>query len=206
MSVTVIENNLAKLELGRLRNKNTSIAGFRMAAHNISSIILQHALASCNVKTVEVSTPLTVCESVELNSNIVFIPILRAGLVMLSSAINMVTDAKVGYLGLQRNEKTAMPEFYYSKLPDLSNADVFILDPMLATGGSIAYTIEFLSKYNLQSITIASIISAREGIEYIQKKFPDVKIFTAAVDPMLDENKFIVPGLGDFGDRYHGTV
>ena len=206
MAVKIIDNNLSQIELGILRNKDTSTAEFRTAAHKISNIILQHALADISVITEKINTPLTTCDSVELNSNVVFIPILRAGIAMLHSAISIIPNSQIGYIGLQRNEKTALPEYYYSKLPNLSNADVVILDPMLATGGSIAYTIEELVKHKPRTIKVVSIISSQEGIAHIEKLFPTVEIFTATVDPTLNEQKFIVPGLGDFGDRYHGTI
>jgi uracil phosphoribosyltransferase len=206
MAVKIIDSNLSKVALGILRNRDTSTAEFRTAAHKISNIILQHALEDISVITEKINTPLTTCDSIKLNSKIVFIPILRAGIAMLHSAISIVPNSQIGYIGLQRNEETALPEYYYSKLPNLSTADVVILDPMLATGGSIAYTIEELVKHNPRTIKVVSIISSQEGIAFIEEKFPTVEIFTAAVDPTLNEQKFIVPGLGDFGDRYHGTV
>ena len=141
-----------------------------------------------------------------IKNKVVFIPVLRAGLALLDPAIRFIPNAGVGYFGLQRNEETAQPEFYYQKLPDMKDAEVFILDPMLATGGSSAYVIDALLKMPIKSVTMVSIICAPEGVKYLQERFPTVHIYTTALDEKLNEKKFIVPGLGDFGDRYHGTV
>ena len=206
MSLTIVDHPIAEHVLATLRDKNTSAYEYRINVGRIASIVLMKALETLPTEKSVVETPLASCVVKKLKGKIVFTPVLRAGLSLLNTAIQLVPEASIGYFGLQRNEETALPEVYYEKIPVLNDAHVFLLDPMLATGGSAAYSIESVMKRNPKSISLVSIVSSEEGIKHIQSRFPEVKIYTVAVDEILNERKFIVPGLGDFGDRFHGTL
>jgi len=154
----------------------------------------------------DVETPIGKTTGSKLNEEIVFIPVLRAGVAMLFSAIKLLPKSKIGFVGLQRDETTAIASQYYWKLPKITqNTTVIVTDPMLATGGSLVHLLRQISPNKPKQTIIVSVIAAPEGIEVIKKEFPDVKIYTAALDEKLNNKKYIVPGLGDYGDRYFGT-
>jgi uracil phosphoribosyltransferase len=152
-----------------------------------------------------ITTPIGEAVGSELARDIVIVPILRAGVAMVDTALRFLPFAKVGYFGLQRDEATALPSTYYQKLPPVKNAHVILLDPMLATGGSAQYALEEIHKLEPKTLSFCCIVAAPEGVGRLNEKYPQVDIYTIALDKQLNEQKYIVPGLGDFGDRYHGT-
>ncbi len=177
-----------------------------MAMARIARILAYFALKDLPLSEKEIQTPITTAKGYEIDKRIIVVPILRAGLSLVDAIIDFVPDAKVGHLGMYRDETTHEPVDYYSNLPHgLDEAMVLLVDPMLATGGSAKDAIEFLQKKGAKNIRFISLISAPEGLERISKNFPDVQIITAAVDEKLNSNAYIVPGLGDAGDRYFGT-
>lgn len=173
----------------------------------IAIILAYFALKDLPLKEVEISTPITSAKGYEINTNIIIVPILRAGLSLVNALLNFIPDASVGHLGMYRDEKTHEPVDYYSNIPSgLDNAIVLLVDPMLATGGSADDAIAFLKRKGANNIRFISLISAPEALQRISTKYPDVSVITAAVDEKLNDDAFIVPGLGDAGDRYFGTT
>ncbi len=191
-----------------LRDKNTDKKMFRELIEEISIMLMYEASKDLPLREIEVETPLAVTKSKVLVDNaIAIIPVLRAGLGMVDVLQNLVPIAKVGHIGLYRNEETLEPVEYYKKLPkDISQRHVFMVDPMLATGGSISAAIDIIKKENPLSIRILSIIAAPEGISKIRKDHPDVDIYVATIDEGLNDHGYILPGLGDAGDRLFGTL
>ena len=170
-------------------------------------ILAFHVLEDLPTRAVNVRTPLEEMRGHVIDRNVIFVPVLRAGLAMLDAMSDFVPGSKVGFVGLERDETTAIAHSYYQKLPDqLAEAEAIILDPMLATGGSALATVELLKKNRASSIRLACVLAAPEGIALLNERHPDVRIFTAVVDRGLNDRKFILPGLGDFGDRYFGTT
>ena len=204
--VTIIEHPIIARDLTILRDETTKTAQFRSAMARIATILAYFALKDLPLREKKIITPVTTASGFDINTEIVVVPILRAGLSLVDAIINFVPDAKVGHLGMYRDETTHEPVDYYSNLPDnLKNTLVLLVDPMLATGGSADDAIGFLKKQGAVNIRFISLISAPEGLERIKNKYPDVSIITAAVDEKLNSDAFIVPGLGDAGDRYFGT-
>jgi uracil phosphoribosyltransferase len=204
--ITIINHPLVSRDLTILRNENTDTINFRAALGRIATILAYFSLKELPLREKEISTPVTQTKGFEIDTEIVVVPILRAGLSLVDAIIDFVPDAKVGHLGMYRDEDTHQPVDYYSKLPSgLKDALVLLVDPMLATGGSADDAISFLKSQGAKNIRFISLISAPEGLERILKKYPDVSIITAAVDEKLNDDAFIVPGLGDAGDRYFGT-
>lgn len=192
--------------LSHIRDKTTNIAIFRAYADRISLQLLSFALRLATPTTREIATPLEKIQAPFLPDNFVFVTILRAGLAMLPAALQLLPLVPVGFLGLKRDEQTAIAKEYYYNVPTIGkDTTVIVGDPMLATGGSMLHTLERIAAFTPKEILVVSVICAPEGITKIQEKFPDIKIFTAAVDSHLNDKKYIVPGLGDFGDRYFGT-
>ncbi len=205
-NITLVKHTLIDHSLTILRNKNTSTAEFRRHAGIISKILILEATKDLALADVKIFTPLAPFIGKKLKDRVVVVPVLRAGLAMLFALHDFLPSVSVGFIGLERDEKTAQAREYYQKLPRIfSSHKVFVIDPMLATGGSFDDTITALKIKGAKQLTVVSIVSAPEGIERLQKKHPDVPIFTAAVDEKLNDRFFIVPGLGDFGDRYFGT-
>lgn len=205
--VTIIDHPVVSRDITILRDKNTRTDEFRMAMGRIATILAYFALRDLPLRKSEIETPITKTTGFEIDTDIVVIPILRAGLSLVDAITNFVPDAKVGHLGMYRDETTHKPVDYYSNLPSgLDKAMSLVVDPMLATGGSADDAIGFLKKQGAKNIRFISLISAPEGLERISKKYPDVTIITAAVDEKLNDDAFIVPGLGDAGDRYFGTT
>lgn len=207
MNVTVLDNHLIVHKLSILRDKNTGTKEFRELVKELSIFLCYEAMHDAKLDKVTIETPITKMRTYKLNEdNYAFLPILRAGTGMLEGLISVVPNAKIGHIGMYRDEKTYKPVNYFLKTPDnIGNREVLILDPMLATGGSAIDTIKFLKDKGVKRIKFLCIIAAPEGIEAINKKYPDIRIFTAAIDKRLNKNKYIVPGLGDAGDRIFGT-
>lgn len=206
-NITKISHPVVDRDLTILRNKHTNTADFRLAMGRIATILAYHALKDLPLKEVEIETPVTKASGFNIDTDIIIVPILRAGLSLVDALINFIPDASVGHLGMYRDETTHTPVDYYSNLPNkLEHATVLLVDPMLATGGSADDAIHFLKDKGANNIRFISLISAPEGLERITRKYPDISIITAAVDEKLNSDAFIVPGLGDAGDRYFGTT
>jgi len=204
---TVISHPLVARDLTILRDSRTNTIDFRAALARVATILAYFALKELPLKKIHISTPVTDTEGFILDTEIIVVPILRAGLSLVDAIIDFVPDAKVGHLGMYRDEVTHNPVDYYSKLPKgLDKALVLLVDPMLATGGSADDAIGFLKEQGATNIRFISLISAPEGLDRIQTKYPDVSIITASIDEKLNDDAFIVPGLGDAGDRYFGTL
>ena len=205
--VTVLHNPLVEHKLSIIRNKHTGTKEFREIIGEIATLLCYHALEDAKLKEIEIETPLGKTKAKVLDEdNYAFVPILRAGTGMLDGLLKIVPNAKIGHIGLYRNEETLEPVQYYYKMPkDIAKREAIILDPMLATGGSAADTIQMLKKDGVKKMKFLCIISAPEGIERLRKEHPDVKIYTACVDEKLNDKGYIVPGLGDAGDRIFGT-
>lgn len=207
MKVVELNHPLVEHKLAILRDKNTGTKEFRELIEEIASILCYEAMKDARLKKTVIETPLEKYETKKLDEDkYAFVPILRAGMGMLNGVIRMIPNAKIGHIGMYRNEKTYKPVNYYFKVPkDIEKREVFILDPMLATGGSAIDTIDHLKGKGVQKIKFLCIIAAPEGIKAVTEKHPDVKIYTAHIDRELNDNKYICPGLGDAGDRIYGT-
>lgn len=194
-------------KLSILRDKNTSTKEFRELIKEISMFLCYEALRDSKLYPVSIETPIESFNTYKFNEDeYVFIPILRAGLGMLDGILSVIPNAKVGHIGMYRDEKTFKPVNYFFKVPkNIKNKKVILLDPMLATGGSLNDAVDLLKEKGVKDITYLGIIAAPEGIEEVNKKNPDVLIYTACIDDHLNENKYICPGLGDAGDRIFGT-
>jgi uracil phosphoribosyltransferase len=204
--VHVIQHPLAHDVLGRLRDIGTSPERFRRLATRISLVLVSEATRDLPLRTCSVQTPLGDAEWRRLATDVVVVPVLRAGMGMLDAVLDLLPDARVGHIGLQRDETTAVASQYYAKLPPaIGESVVLMIDPMLATGGSAVAALDLLGRAGARHIRILCIVAAPEGIALVERAYPDVHIYTPAVDRELDRHKFIVPGLGDFGDRLYGT-
>lgn len=203
----VIDNPLIKHKLTILRNKNTGTKEFRELINEISMFVCYEALSDTKLNKVKVETPIKSTDGYLIDENkFAFIPILRAGIGMIDGLIKILPNAKVGHIGLYRNEETLEPIRYYYKVPKgINKRVVFLLDPMLATGGSAVSAINMLKQEGVKDIRFLCILAAPEGIERINIEHPDVKIYTASIDECLNDIGYIVPGLGDAGDRIFGT-
>ena len=205
-NVTVVSHPLLQHSLTILRDTKSDTAAFRRHAEIAASFLLIEATRHLHAKPIDIETPLTTTTGDQLDERLVVVPVLRAGLALLPAAQTILPDVPVGFLGLERDEQTAVAREYYRKFPNgLSDYKAIILDPMLATGGSLEETICAVKKRGCNHIILVCVVAAPEGIERVMKAHPDAQLFTAAIDSHLDERKFIVPGLGDFGDRYFGT-
>lgn len=206
MELIEISHPLKDHYLTNLRDKNTDFDTFRDSASKLSYFLVVEATKHLTTLTKEIDTPLTKTKGVQIENNSVAISVLRAGLGLMDGVQQLIPNISFGYIGVQRNEETAQPENYYEKLPDLVDKNVFILEPMLATGGSLSFAIETVKKYNPKNIHALTVISAPEGINKIKENHPDITLVTASIDEKLDDNWYIVPGLGDMGDRLFGTT
>ena len=190
-----------------LRDARTAPPAFRRAANRISVLLAAEALRDLPSSVTTVTTPLGPAEGRVVLTDVVVVPVLRAGLGMLDAVLELLPTARVGHIGLQRDEITAVASQYYSKLPArLDEAYVVMIDPMLATGGSAVAALDLLQRAGARAIRIICIVAAPEGIALVESQHPDVTIYTPVVDRGLNEHKYIVPGLGDFGDRLYGTI
>ncbi|MDT3698081.1 MAG: uracil phosphoribosyltransferase [Thermincola sp.] len=206
-NVHIMQHPLIKHKISYLRDKNTGTKIFNELVSEISMLICFEATRNLPLEIVEIETPLAVAKAeVIRGKKMAIIPILRAGLGMVDGVKSLVPNARVGHIGLYRDETTLQPVEYYCKMPpDIDRRDVFVLDPMLATGGSAAAAIQLIKEYGAKSIKLLCIIAAPEGIKKITATHPDVEIFCGTVDSCLNEHGYIVPGLGDAGDRIFGT-
>ena len=206
-NVTELKHPLIEHKLAILRDKNTGTKEFRELIKEIGMFLCYEAMKDADLEKVTIETPIEKYETGKLNEdNYAFIPILRAGMGMLDGVISVVPNAKIGHIGMYRDEKTFKPINYFFKVPaNIEDKQVILLDPMLATGGSAIDAIELLKSKGVKKIKFLCIISAPEGLEAVTNKFPDVEIYTAHIDDHLNENAYICPGLGDAGDRIFGT-
>ena len=206
-TVHVFDHPLIAHKLAILRNKNTSVKEFRELVGEISGLMCYEATRNLPTREVEVQTPLATAKCRMLaGKKLAIVPILRAGLGMVDAMVALIPSAKIGHIGLYRDPETHMPVEYYCKLPeDVGNRHVFVVDPMLATGGSAVAAIDFLKQHGCKTISMLNIIGCPEGVAAVQKAHPDVDIYMAAQDECLNDHAYIVPGLGDAGDRIFGT-
>ena len=207
MPVHLVDHPLVHDALVELRDKRTAPDRFRRAAARISVLLAAEALREVDSTDVTVETPLAPAAGRVITRDVVVVPVLRAGLGMLDAVLTLVPRARVGHIGLQRDEMTAVASQYYARFPArLASSFVLMIDPMLATGGSAVMALDLLSRAGAPAVRVICIVAAPEGVAAVQRHHPNVSIYTPVVDRGLDERKFIVPGLGDFGDRLYGTV
>jgi len=205
-NVHELNHSVVRHHLSRLRSADTPTAAFRQHVRILSTLLAAEATRDLPTEECRVTTPLQTITAQQLSGRIAAVPIIRAGLGMVSPVTELIPDIEVWHLGLYRDEATAQPVRYYDKLPRENPTSVaLVLDPMLATGGSATVAIETLKEWGVPKICMLSIISAPEGIQCLTTAFPDVEIYTCAIDEKLNEQKFIVPGLGDAGDRIYNT-
>jgi len=205
--VHLVSHPLVQDALVTLRDARTPVDEFRCTARRISVLVAAEALRDVPTRDVTVQTPLEPAPGRQVAGDVVVVPVLRAGLGMLDAVLELVPNARVGHLGLQRDETTAVASQYYAKLPPgLDRSFVLMIDPMLATGGSAVSGLDRLAQAGARAVRIACIVAAPEGIAVVAARYPDVHIYTPVVYRELNPNKFILPGLGDFGDRLYGTL
>jgi uracil phosphoribosyltransferase len=205
-NVTVIAHPLIQHNLARLRDKRTGPQEFRRLLGEISALMIYEATRSFSVKKISVQTPLAPCPGFQLEREVALVPVLRAGLGMLDEILAIIPHARVGFIGLKREETTLRAMFYYKSLPkNLDRFEVLLIDPMLATGGSTVAALDLLKEQGAKHIRVVNLVAAPEGIRTVQKAHPRVPIYVAAVDKKLNERGYILPGLGDAGDRLFGT-
>jgi len=206
-NVHVLDHPLIQHKLAILRNKNTSVKEFRELVNEISGLMCYEATRNLPTVEVEVETPVATAKCRMLaGKKLAIVPILRAGLGMVDAMVDLIPSAKIGHIGLYRDPETHEPVEYYCKLPeDVENRQVFVVDPMLATGGSAVAAIDFLKKHGCKNIIMMNVIGCPEGIQRVQEAHPDVEMYLAACDERLNDHAYIVPGLGDAGDRIFGT-
>ena len=203
----IIDHPLVHDALTSLRDKRTAPEHFRRAATRISVLLAAEALRDVPSSDVTVETPLGPAAGRKVGADVVVVPVLRAGLGMLDAVLDLVPAARVGHIGLQRDEMTAVASQYYSKLPSrLDNSFVLMIDPMLATGGSAVAALDLLARAGAHTVRIVCIVAAPEGVALVERHHPNVDVYTPVVDQKLNDHKYIIPGLGDFGDRLYGTV
>ena len=206
-NVTILKHPLIEHKLSILRNRDTDNKLFRETLNELSYLIVYEITRDLALKPVRIQTPLAPCQCKQLGEQILLVPILRAGLGMVEGILNLIPSAKVGHVGIYRDEGTLQPVEYYCRLPpDAEEMRTFLLDPMLATGGSLAYAVELLKQKGIRNITVVSVLSAPEGLAALEAAHPDIKIYTAMLDECLNDCGYILPGLGDCGDRIFGTL
>ncbi|MGE5328174.1 MAG: uracil phosphoribosyltransferase [Deltaproteobacteria bacterium] len=206
-NTTIIDHPLIQHKLSMLRDKNTNTKEFRELVSEIAMLMGYEVTRSMPLKEVEIETPMGIAKTKVISGKkLGIVPILRAGLGMVDAMLKLIPSAKVGHIGLYRDPDTLKPVEYYCKLPvDAAEREFVILDPMLATGGSAAAAIDYIKKQGVKNIKLMCLIASTDGIKRINKEHPDVNIFCAAVDEKLDSHAYIIPGLGDAGDRLFGT-
>ena len=203
----LIQHPVIKRDVTILRDKNTDSETFRAALQRVSNILAVELSREFRLTETEVETPLEKTQGAKLTHDIILVPVLRAGLGMVNGFLQIIPEAKVGHIGLQRDEETLKPIEYYYKVPKhLETAEVVMLDPMLATGGSASEALKYLKKRGASKLVFACLVAAPEGIDKIKSEHPDVKIYAAALDRQLNSKGYILPGLGDAGDRTFGTL
>jgi len=207
MPVFEVSHPLIQHHLSRLRERRTPPAEFRQLVQRLAVLLAYEATKNLQLSASEIETPLTKTTGQVLAQRIGLVPILRAGLGMVDPILNLIPSAEVWHLGLYRDEETALPVEYYSKLPPTEPVDVaLVVDPMLATGGSVTAALAALSRWGVRQLSVLSIIAAQPGIQAVREQFPQADIYVCAIDPELNSRKFIVPGLGDAGDRIFNTL
>ncbi len=206
-NLTVLKHPLIEHKLAILRDRKTDNKLFRETLNELSYLLVYEITRDLALRPVRIQTPLAPCDAQQLAEQVLLIPILRAGLGMVEGILNLIPSAKVGHLGVYRDERTLQPVEYYCKLPPgAESMRVFLLDPMLATGGSLAHAVGLLKGKGIRHVTVVSVISAPEGLAALRAAHPDVRIFTAMLDDRLNDRGYILPGLGDCGDRLFGTL
>ena len=204
--VTVIAHPLVQHNLTRLRDKRTQPQEFRRLLDEIASLMLYEATRSFATRPTAVQTPLAPARGFRIKRDVVLVPVLRAGLGMLDSILQLIPNARVGFIGLKREETTLRAQFYHKSLPkNLSRFEVILIDPMLATGGSAVAALDLIAEQGAKQVRLVNLVAAPEGIRRVRKSYPQLPIFTAAIDRRLNHKGYILPGLGDVGDRLFGT-
>jgi len=203
--ITVSSHPLVLDSLAGLRDRTTEPEKFRVLARKIITLLLYEATADLRVRRGTVQTPLKEAAATFVEREVVAIPVLRSGLGILGPVLELLPSVSVGYIGLERDDETAVARIYYQKLPELAGKVPLLLDPMLATGGSAAQALDLIKEAGGRDTRMICVVAAPEGVKVLEDRHPEVRIFTAALDDGLDERAFIVPGLGDFGDRLFGT-
>lgn len=205
MPITVSSHPLVLDSLAGLRDRTTEPEEFRVLARKVITLLLYEATADLRVRRATVQTPLSEAVATFVEREVVAIPVLRSGLGILGPVLELLPSVSVGYIGLERDDETAVAHIYYQKLPELAGKVPLLLDPMLATGGSAAQALDLIKAAGGRDTRMICVVAAPEGVKVLEDRHPEVRIFTAALDDGLDERSFIVPGLGDFGDRLFGT-
>jgi len=204
--VTLIDHPLIQVRLTKLRNKDTPLVEFRSQLQQIAQLMTFELTRNFELRQVEVKTSHASAEGFEAARPLILVPILRAGIGMLDGILEVLPEAQIGHIGMVRNEETHLPESYYCKLPPkLAEAEILLIDPMLATGHSSVAAARQLRNAGAKRIRFICLVACPEGIAYFTTEHPDIPVYTAAIDSHLDDNAYIVPGLGDAGDRYFGT-
>lgn len=207
MPVHLVQHPIVQDALISLRDKATTSSHFRRLTHRLSLLVAMEATRKLPMNLARVETPLEMTQGEVLDANVVVVPVLRAGLGMVDAVLELLPHARVGHIGLQRDETTAVASKYYARLPaNLAGSTALVVDPMLATGGSAIAAIELVQQAGVKDVRLLCIVAAPEGVAAVQAKFPALPIYTSAVDRELNPQKFILPGLGDFGDRLYGTT
>ncbi|MFQ5522584.1 MAG: uracil phosphoribosyltransferase [Acidimicrobiia bacterium] len=206
MAITILDHPLASDLLTVLRNQDTQPPEFRQTAERLGYLLVAEALADMAIEEVPIVTPLEPTTGIRLQRPVVAVAVLRAGLGLLHSVLTLVPDATIGFAGVQRNEETAEPMEYYTKFPTLDAARVLILEPMLATGGSLSWAVDKVKENGARDITAVCVVAAPEGVKVMENNHPEVRIVAASLDRELNPNFYIAPGLGDMGDRLFGTL
>jgi len=205
MPLHVSRHPLVADSLAGLRDRSTDPEQFRVLARNVITLLLYEATSDLPVKPGKVMTPLREADALMIEREVVAIPVLRAGLGLLPPVLELLPRVSVGYIGLERDEQTAVARIYYKKLPKLEGKVPLLLDPMLATGGSAAQALDLIKEAGGEDARFVCVVAAPEGVRVVQERHPEVHIYTAALDEGLNDKAYIVPGLGDFGDRLFGT-
>lgn len=204
--LVILNHPLIHHKLSLIRDEKTGTKDFRQTVSEIGMLMAYEVTRDLPTIDIDIKTPLEVAKSKCLAKEVVIVPIIRAGLGMVDGITALIPTAKVGHVGLYRDEETLEPHQYYAKFPSVINdAEVLVVDPMLATGGSVSHTVKLIKEAGAKSISFVGIVAAPEGVKRLQKDHPDVNIFLASLDEKLNENGYIVPGLGDCGDRLYGT-
>ena len=205
-NLNIIDHPLLKAKFTQLRDKNTNREKFRQKLAEIAMLMTYDLTRAIEIKTIDVETPLEITEGHTMVRDVTLVPILRAGLGMIDGILQLLPDARVGHIGFYRDKETLMPVEYYLKLPEnVKDTTVILVDPMLATGGSAIGAMDILSKKGIKDFLFLCLVAAPEGVKSVFEKYPNVKIHTAALDRQLDDHGYILPGLGDAGDRLFGT-
>ena len=206
MAVTVLDHPLIKHKITNIRKEETKTKDFYQNVNEIAGLMAYEISRNFPLRDVEIQTPVATCVTKQISKDVVLVPILRAGLGMVDGILSLIPTAKVGHIGLFRNEETLEPELYYSKFPsNIAESTVLLVDPMLATGGSCAKAIDILKERGVKRIIYMGIVGVDAGINKVRERHPDIDIYLAAKDEKLNEKGYIVPGLGDCGDRLFGT-